>query len=776
MSGKAKPRRAKTTSMRELRSQTAGMNPGEAFDAFVALAHAVGEAGARSEAFQILDEAERAFPTASRSSHAWGLNARGILLQQQGDTREARRAHESMRRIGVGEGDPHIEGSAEFALGAIAQKTGDMTEARRRYLSAYALLKRAGDRRSILQILLNIASMNVEEGALDSAARVLNLAKGAVSGSRDRALRSTLRGLQGNVAAKRGHYKTAAKHYLESLHDARALGLAVAEMNSLQSLGAAYVDLREFQQARRWYAKGVAVSMVKGSLAQRMLFNEGVALASERLGQLDEARKALEEAQALAHAAHDNIAWARRTFELAVIENRRGDSGRSLALLDQSLRLLRFGRDQRWMEGASFLRVELASLKALEAVVRRVLEEIPERERTLRERIVRAAAERMVGARDFVGAASLLREASGARRKHGDRHATAWHSAESGAILLANGGAAQAVDFFRAAVRAYDRLGDVQLSFHCRNDLANALAEAGRYEDAEREYAVCLSVGRRLRDRVMLALTSLNLGETLRRRGEARSGMARLREAARLFAALEDGDGEAASRACYGLGLASEGDLDGADEALSEALRLAKACGAHNQAAVALGGLASVAASRGRHRKAVALFSRAIAIEANAKDLRHEAESHAGLVVATAALGDRKATMRSAQRLYDLSKIIGATDAAVAPLAGAAMTAMERSHDALGAELLANVLAILVNQADRSDDLVVRMARAVGRIAGQLAQLDLSKMERRVRMIEKCIARSQGAAGAAVVKRFFDEAIPIARRAVSAGKVEHGSA
>ena len=161
--------------------------------------------------------------------------------------------------------------------------------------------------------------------------------------------------------------------------------------------------------------------------------------------------------------------------------------------------------DREWRQSLWEQKVRLAAIHQLSKTVENVLGQVEPDQHLLRRRFLSIAAERFVADRAFDPAALLLSRAVAESRQSEGRAAKGWQAAQAGALLLSGGSPVHAIPFFRRAARVYQAIDDPQLVFQCRNDLANALAGAERYDAAIREHEVCLAIGHRLRDRVMLA-------------------------------------------------------------------------------------------------------------------------------------------------------------------------------------------------------------------------------------------------------------------------------
>ncbi|MFI7026851.1 tetratricopeptide repeat protein [Micromonospora sp. NPDC049900] len=172
-----------------------------------------------------------------------------------------------------------------------------------------------------------------------------------------------------------------------------------------------------------------------------------------------------------------------------------------------------------------------------------------------------------------------------------------------------------AESYGRAAVDRYRSVGDVQGSVDAEEGLATLYADTGRAEQAVRVFTRVLDARRALANPRSTGLTCLNLGMSLTRTGRPDDALPLLAEAGEIFSGLAEVDPYNGARVLLGradaqLGL---GDLDGAEQAATEAAHRMTELGSANERAEALDLLGRVAQRRGDHENARRHWAEAVA-------------------------------------------------------------------------------------------------------------------------------------------------------------------
>lgn len=745
--------------LEDLRTQVAALEDGEALHTYVELAHALKEAGLLEEALAVANGGLEAFKGAPEDSRAEAFNILGQVLQQLNRPHDAIRAHEQMATLARAIDSAYLQSAALFALGAIQQTLGDTDGARALYARAFHFLRGPQDRdpqevRLQVQILINLAGLRVESGETLAARELYASASELIDALDDQHLKTGLLLSVGRSHAIDRDYASAAVAYKQALRKARQSGELPLELIATQNLGAVHLDLGRPREARRWYQKGIDRSAHYAGIQQRVALLRGAASACLRVVELGNALKYLREAAELAWPQADKAQWAAITVELARLALRAGKPVEARTYLQPVQEVASSSpidqvRDGYWQATLAIAATTNKPREEIEAALGQA-----SAAKAASPSLLQAAAEHLAHLGEHERAAELAAQALLMRGFHG--HERAWGQAQIGAQLLSVGGAKQAVRFFSAAARFYARAGDKQLLFQCKNDLANAHADLGRYHLAVKGYRACAALGRQLGDRAMEAQALSNWAETMRRQNKPKEALRRLRRAQELYQQLGDSDASAGTQATLGLILT---DLDRgpeAAEAFRKSLKLALP-DASDTRAVALGGLATLDTSAGRFKRAVNYYNRAIAIEQAAHDLSHEMESRAGILIAFSGIGDGRNASRTMKRLSFLLGRVGRSDLVSWATREAADAALDRGHRKLGLELLAVWVVLPFTHAGRVNVVARMVGDRIARVAIELVLRYYPNFRRPLHAVGRHAVRQVGELGA-ILQSTFEEA------------------
>lgn len=728
------PRSPFRSQLGSLRAQVKGQPPQEAFGSYVMLAWSLKYEGFLDAALAVVDAAFEEFAISDPASRADACNLRGQVLQKLGRLTEARAAHEEMARVGRESSNTNIEGAALLALGSIAHISGDATAARRSYVDALRLLKTAGDSRTIAQILLNLVALRIDAGELIEADEVLASLRPIVE-FHDVHLQAGFHGLLGNLRAAQARYVEAAAAYREALRAARRARDQVLVLKAYQNLGAVHFDLDLPRQALRWYRSGADMARTVGSLDQRIALERGTAIAAHVIGDNRVAATRLRTVMRIATSAGASTLHeaARAAVDLAGIFLQDGKTKPAERLLRQAHPRLELERDRNWVD--VFWSNKLAAAarsnsprEEIDSTLDAALRELPQWEKAIKGKILRIAAELLVELRAFTRAKDLLAMSVAIESDRVDGRSRAWANAQAGALLLSAGGSMEAVPFFTRAAKQYSRAGDHQMLVQCLNDSANALTNAGNYRAALRGYDRCLALARRLRDRAMVAQASLNRAEALRRRRTPAEALAPIQRATRAYAALGDLSGHANAEGTRGLVLADLGRKIDAERAFRHSAAIARKAADNRSLAVALGGLADLAHAAGASSKAIALYRQTIVLEQAAKDVGHECETQAGLLVALAQLPKGSEWKRTADRLLHLTTLIRRPELATWAFTEGAVGALGAERGPLAARLFALSMGVPFNSGLQKDDLIAAATGQAVQVVLRLRSHDSSRL------------------------------------------------
>lgn len=636
-------------------------------------------------------------PEAHHEARAEVLNVHGQTLHEIGRLAEAQAAFEEMLKIGESNADWQSIGSAHLGLGAIEQTLGNATHARDRYSSAFRPLTKCNDFASLIRILLNLTQLAIDASDLDNAQGLLSSATELTKRIPDQSLRSTCSALGGTVAALRGDSEEALRLNRKALRQARRAHSAQLALRAMQNLAAVYLNFGKPRMARRWYEKGLAIAVAPPRRAPMLA---GAAHAAGRAGDFEAALAYLQEHTAAAHATAARLAGAHVALEIGGLAFEAGHLDEAKRLAELAALVTRGEWDDYTRALVQLeLRLEDArgDLNALEGKLAALLARVPDSDDGSAAFLLETVAHMMARRREHTRAAELLTDAV-QRTKRRDASVGAWTSAQAGAVLLENGGGAEAVPFFADAARYYRRTNNKQLDFECSNDWANALAGSGEYGKALRLQKRCIGLGEALNDRAMIAQASLNLGETLRRKGDPRGALSALSRAGRLYRSLGDLSGEASVQNTRGLAWLDIGKRRHASAAFRRGLELAERAAEDGARAVALGGLASVAHGERRLAEARRLYEKALDLELADNDVAHAAESQAGLLRVLVDAREDAAAEEVAGQVLKLAAEARRMELAICALGESGSRALEDGREALALELFgASLVAALLS-------------------------------------------------------------------------------
>jgi DNA-binding SARP family transcriptional activator/tetratricopeptide (TPR) repeat protein len=141
---------------------------------------------------------------------------------------------------------------------------------------------------------------------------------------------------------------------------------------------------------------------------------------------------------------------------------------------------------------------------------------------------------------DATAAAEVAAEGLRIAERCDDASALAATSNALGLIAARDGRTADAERGMRASLGHADRAGDATVAIAALNNLARLLAESGRTEDARVAAEDALARGVRVGDRHRVAALHTNLADLLRATGDNEDAMAHLKQAATIFAEVDD--------------------------------------------------------------------------------------------------------------------------------------------------------------------------------------------------------------------------------------------
>jgi tetratricopeptide (TPR) repeat protein len=662
---------------------------------------------------------------------AWLLNSKGLALQSLGRIKEAAQTLNDMRKLGETLDDKQIVATSLMNLGTQALMAGNTEAACELWNRSLTINHEIGQYRAATQIRLNLASAYIQAGDLREAEAQLSVVQEFVEMWKDPHLLATFYGNVGTISAKHGYYDIARKNYEMALKNARRTGDLSAKVNTLQNLGALNLDEGLPSKAMHWFRRALKIAETTGSLASQEAIFAGLAMTFHRVGRRHEAAESFEKARRIAEQMGDRLAKARYTADLGAILLSAKEIKLAKSLLQEALDIFKEIGDQEWEYRVlrNMIEVHWASgnLEASMKAVELALAALKPESHAERAELFGRAAQIWLGDRERLEQASYYynRQLS-EYEKQDEVEALAWHSALAGAALAEAGGTNLSIPFYSRSIELYKSLSDNHMIFHALNDRANAFSDLGRYQEALTDYEVCMNLADKLDDRVMRLQTSLNWGETARRRGKIREAISKLNKAVSLSRKLADRESEAESLANLGIALSDAKQWDNAQSTFRLARNVARAAKHPSAEASAIGGLARIAFVKGRFKTAAKLYEKAARLSSTGKSNRQFLEDLAGLVESLAAAGRNLDIEREAQRLVDVAQKRLETELASESLMRAARWFLKRNELEDAASLYAAGIAI--TGVGLEEDLINRLSKACLMMAFHV-QMDAKEQE-----------------------------------------------
>lgn len=512
----------------------------------------------------------------------------------------------------------------------------------------------------------------------------------------------------GNLAVRRGEPAAAEEAFQRSLERFLDLEDFPHAVMSLESLGHLRTERGDFIEAAHAYDTALSVATDMGSAPLRFRILRSIGRLHVRQHDWSAAERAFRAALESAEELEQPVWRGDVLCDLGAIlieAERKGEADRTLRAAD---RLLQDQDDPQRLADVRRNRAELAFREADYDSADRLLSSS---EASLRStdrpdqvaEVLGRRAEVALSAGRAADAGQLFEAQLGSLESVAARDVVAWRAAEAGALLLGAATPELALPFFDRALAAYLELDNVRLASSVRNDRALALAALRRHGEAEAELQENLAIAARTEDRTLRREALTNLGEIRARMGDLDTAEGMLVEAVALAEALEDNEGRLDSLANLLPVLMRLGRTADARRLLLELRREDGSPGSSSNAAIAIGGTATLAMLDDDYARAVELFESAIELDRSGEP-RHEIESLAGLLeslVAAASEPDR--IQSAAQTLITRAQETGNEDTAWFGLVAAGGRAASRPDKALAVGLWGAAITLaLVSSTDES--------------------------------------------------------------------------
>lgn len=642
-----------------LRAARAG-EPSAATSDVLELALAVNSLGRPHDATAIIEafKAESDFDVPAEA-RPWLENALGVFASDAGDEAVAAEAYARMSKLAL---EVHDVDAREEIESTARQNLG-MLRVERDPASAIEMLHDAADRKleigdhaSVLDIGLSIALAESQLGDSDSAiARLTWIIDAAVS-LHDQRLLSSAYGNRGVVLSSVGRLADAEDDFRRSLRAARAMGLSDRVPRALLNMGSVLADSGRGGQALRYYRRGIRAALEVGAGIEEVRLRRALALSLAKKRRWRDAEMELREALARAQSFGDAVQLALVLTDIGALQLERGQVERSVETTERAVGYLEGSDNARQLETALLnlaqAYVAIGSRERAELTLRRVLESTAVDE--VRSRVAELGFECWMREPPFPGrAADWL--AIHVRELHRQGATALWPSV-FGAVQLDDAGAPDAaLRFFDGALAEVG--DDLKTEWRIRNQRALALFATGAVSEAMAQLRWCQSTAEELGDRALQEIAAANVGELLRRSGEAQHAIEPLRRALELSEALLDRRATAANLGNLGLALLDVGEVEDAADRFEAQRELASAIGDRSLTAAGIAGSAHVAAAKGAHALAARKYEKAARLVMGLDDAK--AVEYAGNALLSATFAESEAGERAGQYLIDTAQGVG---------------------------------------------------------------------------------------------------------------------
>lgn len=637
----------------------------EVYDRAASEADSMAWEGRPTDALAVIAVARELVPSTERDAEVegWVLHAEAVALSTLRRDAEAEKTFEELQVYAQARQDVRLEGAAMFGYAALLHRLGRHEQAIERYGEAYVCATRAKDVSLRLEILLNLCSALADQGKDDPAKNtkaedLLDALEPLFDSGSDPNHHWMVNGIRAHLARNRGNFQKAEALYRHTLQNAREAKNVFKELRSIQNLSAVLVDQDRPTEAIRWYRRGLKLAQDPSLAYAREPLERGLAGAFFRVGNKRKAYEYFLTAQATAELLGDTLQWARTTAEVGAIELLLGDKAKAHQSLERALAPLVAADDDEWVGRVVGNQVQLARSEGdavkTAAVVEAALSFLPARAVAQRADLLRLAASDLIEARLFEAGMMTFERSIAERARLDDTKLVAWEEAQAGCLLADHRRPDLAVSFYSRSYRAYTRLRDGAMARAVLADRANAYTNLEQYPLAGRDYRRCIAQSEAVHDRVMLARTLTNYGESLRRQGRHPEALKVLRRARQLARALNDASQEAHALSIMGIAF---NDLERWREA-EEAFRRAQALAPSDPEVRGdwLGGLARAAFGRKDYSKAIRLYRQVVEHYKKLGEVVHRLEDLCSLTDVYAAVKDERGLEGSMQQVFDLAR------------------------------------------------------------------------------------------------------------------------
>ena len=275
------------------------------------------------------------------AQHADLLRWKGSLLRDLGDHKAAEpiyaKSLDMSRRL------PYAGGIANAlnCLAIVAQRRGDVKQARRLFAEAALNAVHAGERRLFSIIEQNLGALSMVQGDLKDAEARLRLSLRGFRDAQDEEGACWVLCNLGRLHAAAGDHEDAERTAQEALAIARRTGHAalegLVELSRVESLLARGQGAEAEAACRR----GMAMAERRGDRAHRAESLRLLSLIARDRGELEHATRSLDEARALARESEDALTSAEVERDAGELWLRRGEPEAAKLAWEQAVRRFR---------------------------------------------------------------------------------------------------------------------------------------------------------------------------------------------------------------------------------------------------------------------------------------------------------------------------------------------------------------------------------------------------------------------------------------------------
>jgi len=603
----------------------------DVFDEAVEMGVGLHQAGLDREALGLLDELATFVgpPDVDAEQWPWFFNTRAMALGGLARYEEAEAEYVRMRDLAEQLPDEavrkHIVSTALQNRGINAVEAGDADR-------AIPLLRDAGlakleldDFVGAIDVLNTLGLAVADKGDLDEAERILDDVMDLAAKVGEPRRVGNAFGNRGVLKARRGDYEGAEEDLRAALKYARAEGDPMREAQSVMSVGSTFVERGEFGKALRWYRRAAASASKRGMVVLEAQLRRATALTLLQLGRAAEAvpemHRALELYTELEHAFHKAEALA----DLGALHVELGEYELAREELERARAAFVEVGNPAWQSQAvrnlAEMTLQTDGPAAAEELWEHAIELLDEFPMAAADTAHRAAeawlfsqeadSEARASARARGAAERWLRVELDRASRYEEGTVLAWRTANAGALLNWRDRNEAGLRLLEEALSEYEDLDEPGQETSVRMDVAAALTDLGRHDEAIAVIERCLKDSVERSDRITRQRALGNLGEVLRRTGDLERARSVLEESEELARALDDDESRAHVLGNLGLVQFESGDAEAALRTFTAQYELARRLRLRSETASALGGLGNIALARGHSARAAGYYRRA---------------------------------------------------------------------------------------------------------------------------------------------------------------------